>query len=141
MIACTAAGGKPMTMKRFVITNIVLGLMFVNVALFGRALRMGESFTAGLTVGIAAGWLIFITFGLVSMKRGGRNPDERQLAIMTRAASLAFWILVMTLSLATAAFRSEVLGIRLESRDLLPLFSNFGLLVFGLTWFVLSRRG
>ncbi len=139
MNAMRMNGIRKMTMKKFVATNAVLALMFVNVALFGGFLKMGESFTSGLTAGIGGSWVVFFIIGLVSLKRPGRAFDERQLYIVGKACTISFWLLILVLSLAAAAFRSEVLAIRIEAKDAVALFANLGLLLFGCLWFALSR--
>ena len=129
-----------MTMKKFVATNAVLALMFINVALFGRLLRMGESFTSGLVAGIAGAWFVFFVTGLIGLRRPGAVMDERQLYIIGKACAFSFWILILGMSLSTAALRSELLAISIDAKDAIALFSNAGLVIFGLSWFAFSRK-
>lgn len=131
---------RKLTLRRYVLTNFLMAAVFINVILFAPALRMGESFTAGLATGIGIAWLAFAIFGLIELRRGGRGLDERVRAVFAKASSLAFWVLVLAASLAAALLRSESLGIELSASDLAAYANELGLVVFGVAFFIFERR-
>ena len=131
---------KKMNLRLYVGMNLVLAALFANVVLFGGRLRMGESFTAGLATGIAVGWIIFAVSGWLELKRPGRAFDERAQLILNRAASLAFWAMILVSCIASVLSRSELLAWEIEARDMAALMTNFGLASFLLAWAFIGRR-
>lgn len=131
---------KKLTWRAWMAANLVLALIFINLLVFGPALRMGESFTAGLLSGVGAGWLIFAVSGAFAIRRGDRGFDERRRAAFTAAAALAFWAILLATNLSVILLRSESLGIHLEAKELALLLGNLGLATFGISWLVIERR-
>jgi hypothetical protein len=131
---------KKLTIRSYMIVNAILAALFANLLLFGQALQMGASFTAGLATGIAAGWIVFAISGWIGLKRPGAVFDERSAACIRDAAALAFGVLILAGSLGAAFLRSELLAIDISAKDLAGYFSNLGLASFCLAWFVLDRR-
>jgi hypothetical protein len=129
-----------LTVRSYIITNGAIAALFANLLLFGPALRMGASFTAGLGTGIAAGWIAFAVSGFVTLRRRTGGPDERTQAIIRGAASTAFWLLILCSCLLAALLRSELLGWRIGAAELAGLLSNVGLASYGISMLVLSKR-
>ena len=128
-----------LTKRMFLWTNILLAALFANVLLFAPALRMGGPFAAGLATGIASGWLIFFIAGSRELRRPGRTFDERTVALAGRAASFAFWAMILALALMTALMRSELLSIAIGAQELAGLLMNLGLIAWVAAWAVLTR--
>ena len=137
MIAMIAM--RKMTMKYFIITNVVLAAMFVNVLLFGPRLAMGEAFTAGLATGIGVGWLLFAVAGWIELRRPGRAWDERAAAIYTKASAVAFWILLLAVALLAPALRSQTLALGWSAAEVCGALVNIALATFGIAAFAFSR--
>jgi len=131
---------KNLGKRRYLITNLLLAALFVNLLLFGSRLEMGESFTEGLSVGFGLTWLAYALVGFIILRRRGTVLDERARAIHAKAAQAAFWILLLALSLLAALLRSKSLGLDPEPAELAALLSNLGLATYGLAAFVASRR-
>jgi uncharacterized membrane protein YhaH (DUF805 family) len=128
-----------LTKRRFLWMNLLLAALFANGILFAPALKMGEAFTSGLATGIGAGWLVFFIVGGRELRRPGRTFDERAAALAGRAASFAFWVMILALALLTALLRSELLSFEFGTQELAGLVMNLGLVAWGASWAVLSR--
>jgi len=128
-----------LTKRMFLWTNILLAALFANVLLFAPALRMGGAFSAGLATGIAVGWLIFFVAGSRELRKPGRTFDERTVALAGRAASFAFWVMILALALTTALLRSEIFSIAIGAQELAGLLMNLGVVAWVAAWALLSR--
>lgn len=130
---------RKMTMKCYIITNVIMAAMFVNVMMFGPKLAMGEAFTAGLATGIGTGWLIFAIAGWIELRRPGRAWDERAAAIYTKASAVSFWILLLAIALLAPALRSQTLALGWSAAEVSGALVNLALATFGVAAFAFSR--
>jgi len=131
---------RKLTMKCYIISNLIMAALFINVVLFGGRLAMGQSFTAGLATGLGTGWLIFAIIGWLELKRPGRTWDERMSAIHIKASAFSFWVLVLVVSLLTPALRSGALSLSWTSVDVSGMLVNTALATYAVSAFVVSRR-
>jgi hypothetical protein len=132
-------GMRKMTMKGYIIANVIMAAMFVNVLLFGPKLAMGEAFTAGLATGLGTGWLIFAIAGWIELRRPGRAWDERAAAIYTKASAVSFWILLLAVALLAPALRSQTLALGWSAAEVSGTLVNLALAAFGVSAVVFSR--
>jgi len=138
MIAMT--GMRKLTMKCYIIANVIMAAMFINVVLFGSKLAMGGAFTAGLATGLGTGWLIFAIAGWIELRRPGRAWDERMSTIHIKASAFSFWVLVLVVALLTPALRSEALALSWTSVDVSGMLVNTALATYAISAFVVSRK-
>lgn len=131
---------RKITLKCYIISNLVIAAMFINVMLFGPRLAMGEAFTAGLATGLGTGWLVFAAAGWAELKRPGRAWDERMSAIHIKASAFSFWVMVLVVALLTAALRSEALSLSWTSVDVSGLLVNAALATYAVSAFAVSRK-
>jgi len=130
---------KKLTKRCYVISNVVLAAMLTNVVFLAPALKMGEAFTAGLATGMAVGWAIFAVSGYLALRKPGAFFDERFAAIQAVASRIAFWVLVLALSVLAALLRSETLAFEPRPADLAAVLSNLGLATYLVAAFIASR--
>lgn len=128
------------TLKSFVVTNILIAAILLNLLFFASFLKAGGAFTAGLEVGVGVGWILYLVLGLIELRRPGRTLDERQVAILTKACAFAFCLVMLAASVLQVLLRSESLGLALEAKDCASLLGDLGLASFLLTWAILSRK-
>jgi len=118
------------TLKTYIVVNIVLAVMVAAFLLFGPALRMGESFTAGVDTGMVAGWLVFAVVGAVSLRRRKVSFDERTASIFGKASTVSFWLLVFLGSVFQLVLRSDLVALALGAAEVAALICSGGLLLF-----------
>lgn len=131
---------KKLNSKVFLVTNAVIAALFVNVIVFGPSLRMGEAFTAGLATGIGIGWAIFAIAGWRALKAPGKYWDERTQAIASRAAGIAFCIMLVIAAVASALLRSRTLAIEISAERFAILLYNLGISAWFLGFLIISGR-
>ena len=118
------------TLKTYIVVNIVLAVMVAAFLLFGPALRMGESFTAGVDTGMVAGWLVFAVAGAVALRRRKVSFDERTASIFGKASMVSFWILVFLGSVLQLFLRSDLVALSLDAAEVAALLCSGGLALF-----------
>lgn len=131
---------KGFTAKVYLITNILLAVIFAAAMLFGPALRMGGDFTAGFSIGLMAAWVLYAILGGIELRRKGRRFDERTRRIVVDAAAFSFWFLILAGSVLQILLRSEAVGLRLDGPDSAALVCDSGLLAFLLSCLVVSKK-
>jgi hypothetical protein len=131
---------KGFTAKSYLITNILLAVIFAAAIIGGPALRMGEDFTAGLCTGLVSAWLLYAILGGIELKRKGRHFDERTRRIVVDAAAISFWALIFAGSVFQILLRSETVGLRLGGPDSAALVCDSGLAVFLVSCFIVSKK-
>jgi predicted RND superfamily exporter protein len=131
---------RKLTLRQYIVMNLLMGALVVNVALFGPALDMGDAFTAGLAVGLGIAWLVYAVAGWIELRKPGRSFDERAQAAFAKACALAFWVLIVGLNVGVALLRSRTLSLGIGAGDLAAYASELGIAVFAVAFFIFERR-
>lgn len=131
---------KKLSLRNFIVSNLVLAVLLINTLIFGPSLKMGEAFTNGLAMGIGAGWLIFFAAGLGELRKPGRRFDERVQRAFINACAFTFWVLMLCMALSIMLLKSTVLGLQMDGKDVVSLGSELGFATFSLSFFVFLRK-
>ncbi len=131
---------RKLTLRWYVMTNLLLAALFIGVLLLGPSLRMGREYTAGLATGLGAAWALFAALGLAILRGNGRLFDERVRSALVKAGSTVLWILLLGLSLSAILLRSEALAIDIGAAQLAAYASELGLVLFGVAFVAFERR-
>jgi len=131
---------KGITQKSYIVANLLLAVMVVNIFVFGPLLRMGRDFTAGIETGMISGWIIYAAFGAWALKRRGVTFDERVSLILGKAGAVSCWSMIFLGSVLQIILRSESLAIGMSAADAVACVCDGGLLTFAAAFLFIWRR-
>jgi len=126
--------------KTFIVTNVIIGVVSVNVFILTRLLETSLAFSLGLYTGLLAGWLLYFFRGLKEIKRLTYNTDERTQLIVQKAGSLAFWVVLSLMALFVIISYSPKVTISFKSREWGVLVMNSMLALYGVFFMILNRK-
>lgn len=130
----------PMSRKAFIVTNVIIGVIAVNIVILTRLLGTPPAFTYGLYTGLAAGWLLYFFRGLKEFQKPSYENDERIQMIIQKAASLAFWIVVSLMALFVIISSSPKVAMSFDPREWGLLVMNSMLALYGVIFLILNRK-
>jgi hypothetical protein len=131
---------KGITPKSYIITNVLIALMVVNIFVFGPLLRMGRDFTAGMETGMIAAWIAYAAFGAWAFRRKGVTFDERAALILGKAGAVSCWSMIFLGSVLQVVLRSESLAVSMSAAEAVAWVCDGGLLSFAAAFLVIWLR-
>jgi|MTBAKSStandDraft_2_1061841.scaffolds.fasta_scaffold04886_7 uncharacterized membrane protein len=130
----------PMSRKAFIVTNVIIGVIAVNIFILTRLLETPPAFSYGLYTGLAAGWLLYFFRGLKEFKKPSYENDERIQMIIQKASSMAFWVVVSLMALFVIVCSSPKVSMTFDPREWGLLAMNSMLALYGIFFLILNRR-
>ena len=131
---------KGISLKSYIITNLLLAVMVVNIFVFGPLLRMGRDFTAGMEAGMIGAWIVFAAFGAWALRRKGVTFDERASLILGKAGAVSCWSMILLGSVLQVILRSESLAVSMSAAEAVACVCDGGLLTFAGAFLVIWLR-
>lgn len=131
---------KGITPKSYVIANLLIAAVVVNIFVFGPLLRMGRDFTSGVETGLISTWIIYAAFGAWALKRRGVTFDERVSLILGKAGAVSCWSMIFLGSVLQIILRSESLAVRMSAAEAVACVCDGGLLIFAAAFPVIWRK-
>ena len=130
----------PMSRKAFIVTNVIIGVIAVNIVILTRLLETPQAFSYGLYTGVAFGWLLYFFRGLKEFRNPSFENDERIQMIIQKAASLTFWVVVTLMALFVIISSSPKVSMTFDPREWGLLVMNSMLALYGVFFLILNRK-